>query len=167
MVRVAIPALDQKVLIPAGHYRHDRHYRVTQPLAMAAVAVLVALPWLNPVTLGPSAAMVQWLLSVVAGAGLLCVAAWSGFTGGAMARSAWGHGYAQEAGRAVISHAFDVLGLNRIEAEIDPRNEASARVLERLGLRREGLLRERWIVAGEVSDSALYGLLARDRRAIG
>ena len=61
---------------------------------MAAVAVLVALPWLNPVTLGPSAAMVQWLLSVVAGAGLLCVAAWSGFTGGAMARSAWGRGLA-------------------------------------------------------------------------
>ena len=91
---MAIPALDQKVLVPAGHYRHDRHYRVTQPLVMAAVAVLVALPWLNPITLGPSAAMVQWLLSVVAGAGLLCVAAWSGFTGGAMARSAWGRGLA-------------------------------------------------------------------------
>ena len=91
---MAIPALDQKVLVPAGHYRHDRHYRATQPLATAAVAVLVALPWLNPVTLGPSAAMVQWLLSVVAGAGLLCVAAWSGFTGGAMARSAWGRGLA-------------------------------------------------------------------------
>lgn len=59
---MAIPALDQKVLVPAGHYRHDRHYRVTQPLVMAAVAVPVALPWLNPITLGPSAAMVQWLL---------------------------------------------------------------------------------------------------------
>lgn len=87
--------------------------------------------------------------------------------GYALASSAWGHGYAQEAGRAVIGHAFDVLGLNRLEADVDPRNEASARVLERLGFRREGLLRERWIVAGEVSDSALYGLLASDWRAAG
>ena len=84
--------------------------------------------------------------------------------GYALARSAWRHGYAQEAGRAVIRHAFEVLGLNRLEAEIDPRNEASAKVLERLGFRQEGMLRERWIVAGEVSDSALYGLLSRDYR---
>jgi RimJ/RimL family protein N-acetyltransferase len=82
--------------------------------------------------------------------------------GYAFAASSWGHGYAQEAGRAVIGFAFDALGLNRLEADIDPRNAASARVLERLGFRREGLLRERWIVAGEVSDSALYGLLRRD-----
>jgi RimJ/RimL family protein N-acetyltransferase len=85
--------------------------------------------------------------------------------GYALASSAWGQGYAHEAGRAVIRHAFGVLGLNRLEADIDPRNEASARVLERLGFRREGLLRERWIVAGEVSDSALYGLLRKDWRS--
>jgi RimJ/RimL family protein N-acetyltransferase len=83
--------------------------------------------------------------------------------GYALAAAARGHGYAQEAGRAVVAFAFDVLGLNRLEADIDPRNEASPRVLERLGFRREGLLRERWIVAGGVSDSALYGLLRRDR----
>lgn len=82
--------------------------------------------------------------------------------GYAMAPSVWGRGYAQEAGRAVIGHAFGVLGLNRLEADVDPRNEASARVVQRLGFRREGLLRERWIVAGEVSDSAMYGLLRRE-----
>ena len=49
-----------------------------------------------------------------------------------------------------------------VEADIDPGNRASARTLERLGFRREGLLRERWIVNGEISDSALYGLLRRD-----
>ena len=54
------------------------------------------------------------------------------------------------------------MALNRVEADIDPRNEASARTLERLGFRREGLLRERWIVGDEVSDTALYGLLQRD-----
>ena len=44
------------------------------------------------------------------------------------------------------------------------RNEASAKSLPRLGFRREGLLRERWIVGGEISDSALYGLLASEWR---
>lgn len=44
-------------------------------------------------------------------------------------------------------------------------DEAFARVLERLGFVREGLLRERWIVGDEVTDSALYGLLRSDRRA--
>jgi RimJ/RimL family protein N-acetyltransferase len=57
---------------------------------------------------------------------------------------------------------FDDLRLNRLEADVDPRNAASCRALERLGFQREGLLRERWIVAGEVSDSAMYGLLHAD-----
>jgi ribosomal-protein-alanine N-acetyltransferase len=80
-------------------------------------------------------------------------------------RKFWGHGYTQEATSAFIEHAFGHLPLRRIEADIDPRNAASARVLERAGFVREGLLRERWIVGGEVSDSALYGLLRSDTRA--
>lgn len=80
-----------------------------------------------------------------------------------LARDCWGQGLMQEALRALLDFAFDDLGLNRLEADIDPRNAASARILERLGFMREGLLRERWIVDGEVSDSALYGLIARDR----
>ena len=82
--------------------------------------------------------------------------------GYALARAAWGRGYMHEALVAFIDHLFGALGLNRIEADIDPRNAASARTLERLGFQREGLLRERWIVDGEVSDSALYGLLHRN-----
>ena len=76
----------------------------------------------------------------------------------------WGKGYMSEAARAVVDCGFDVLRLHRIEADIDPRNRASARVLEKLGFVREGLLRERWIVDGEISDSAIYGLLRTDRR---
>jgi len=64
-----------------------------------------------------------------------------------------------EALPALIGHAFGAMDLNRLEADIDPRNAPSASVLERLGFRREGLLRERWIVNGEKSDSAIYGLL--------
>lgn len=61
--------------------------------------------------------------------------------------------------------AFGALELRRIEADIDPRNAASCRLVERLGFIREGLLRARWNVAGEICDSAIYGLLAQDREA--
>src|SRR5688572_24252530 len=73
-----------------------------------------------------------------------------------------GQGVAAEALRAVLAFAFDELGLARIEADADPRNGPSCRLLERLGFVREGLLRERWRVNGEVCDTALYGLLARE-----
>ena len=49
-----------------------------------------------------------------------------------------------------------------MEADVDPRNRASVRSLERLGFIKEGHLRERWIVEGEVSDTILYGLLRRE-----
>lgn len=71
----------------------------------------------------------------------------------------WGRGFAREALARLLRFAFDELGLARIEADVDPRNAASVRLVERLGFRREGLLRARWRVAGEVQDSALYGLL--------
>ncbi|WP_433219358.1 GNAT family N-acetyltransferase [Dactylosporangium sp. CS-047395] len=79
------------------------------------------------------------------------------------AATAWGHGFATEAARAVLSWAFGTLDLNRVQAETDTRNAASARVLEKLGFVREGTLREDCVVNGEVSDSWVYGLLRRDR----
>lgn len=82
--------------------------------------------------------------------------------GYALRSSAWGRGHAQEALRLALAYAFQALALRRIEADIDPRNLASCRLVERLGFVREGLLRERWCVAGERQDTALYGLLARD-----
>jgi RimJ/RimL family protein N-acetyltransferase len=88
-----------------------------------------------------------------------------GEIGYALAASAWGRGYMHEALTALLDHGFDALDLHRVEADIDPLNAASARSLARLGFVREGLLRERWIVGGQTSDSALYGLLAREWRA--
>jgi RimJ/RimL family protein N-acetyltransferase len=82
--------------------------------------------------------------------------------GYALAFEAWGKGYMNEALTALLDFGFAELSLNRVEADIDPRNRASAKSLERLGFQKEGHLRERWVVAGEVSDSGLYGLLARD-----
>jgi RimJ/RimL family protein N-acetyltransferase len=75
---------------------------------------------------------------------------------------AWGQGFATEAVGAMLQWALDTLDLNRVQAEVDTRNPASGRVLEKLGFVREGTLREDCIVDGEVSDSWVYGLLRRD-----
>jgi ribosomal-protein-alanine N-acetyltransferase len=80
-----------------------------------------------------------------------------------VSREFWRQGYTQESIHSLIGHAFTKLSLRRLEADIDPRNSGSARVLERAGFVREGSLRERWVVGGEVSDSVLYGLLRSDR----
>jgi RimJ/RimL family protein N-acetyltransferase len=87
--------------------------------------------------------------------------------GYALAYAAWSQGYVTEALVSLLSFGFERLGLNRVEADIDPRNIASAKSLERLGFKKEGHLRERWIVNGEVSDSGLYGLLASDWQSRG
>jgi RimJ/RimL family protein N-acetyltransferase len=87
--------------------------------------------------------------------------------GYALGADHWGQGYAGEALRRVLAFAFDELDLARIEADVDPRNEASIRLLERLRFQREGLLRARWRVAGEVQDALIYGLLREDHLDMG
>lgn len=82
--------------------------------------------------------------------------------GYALGQPYWGQGYMNEALKRLVQYAFEKLSLNRLEADIDPRNTASAKTLERLGFVKEGRLRERWIVGDEVSDSDLYGLLKKD-----
>ncbi|MFG2892150.1 GNAT family N-acetyltransferase [Streptomyces sp. NPDC048248] len=76
-----------------------------------------------------------------------------------------GRGYATEASRALLRIGFDDLLLHRIQAELDGRNGASARLLERLGMRREGHLRENEFLHGEWSDEVVYALLAREWHA--
>lgn len=82
-----------------------------------------------------------------------------------LSRAHWGHGYMPEALAALLGHGFTTLDLHRVEADIHPDNAASERVLERLHFRREGRLRERWFVGGELSDSVIYGLLRADWQA--
>jgi RimJ/RimL family protein N-acetyltransferase len=81
--------------------------------------------------------------------------------GYALARPYWAQGYVGEALRAALDYGFRELHLNRVEADIDPNNIASGRVLERLGFRKEGYMPERWIVHGEPADTVYYGLLRR------
>jgi RimJ/RimL family protein N-acetyltransferase len=82
--------------------------------------------------------------------------------GYALGRDSWGQGYMNEALTAVLKFAFEVLELHRIEADVDPRNDASIKTLERLGFQREGYLRERWQVNGEIQDAFFYGLLRHE-----
>ena len=82
--------------------------------------------------------------------------------GFALGRRHWGNGYIAEALPALVEFAFEELGLHRLEADVDPRNHASIRALERLGFQREGCLRERYHMIGEIQDALMYGLLRRD-----
>ena len=58
-----------------------------------------------------------------------------------LARSAWGRGYATELGQALVAHAFDVLGVDRVVAQVEPANHASRHVLEKLGMTERELRR--------------------------
>ncbi len=82
--------------------------------------------------------------------------------GYALAPSHQGRGLAEESVRMALSFAFDTIGLERIEADIDPRNLPSRKLVERVGFRLEGTMRARWRVNGEVCDTSFYGLLRSD-----
>jgi RimJ/RimL family protein N-acetyltransferase len=75
-----------------------------------------------------------------------------------------GLGYAAEAARPILAFAFEDLGLHRVVGRLEPRNAASARVLEKLGMRREAHLVENEWVKGEWQSELVYALLAREWR---
>jgi len=74
-------------------------------------------------------------------------------------RDLWGHGLTSEALRAVLDFGFERMHLHSVEAQLDPRNRRSARVLERVGFVKEGHLRENFVIAGRYCDTAIYSLL--------
>jgi RimJ/RimL family protein N-acetyltransferase len=75
-----------------------------------------------------------------------------------------GHGYMTEACREILRIAFDDLGLHRVIGRLEPRNHASARVLEKLGMRREALFVENEFIKGEWQSEAIYAILDREWR---
>ncbi|HEX4780829.1 MAG TPA: GNAT family N-acetyltransferase [Usitatibacter sp.] len=79
-----------------------------------------------------------------------------------LGRKHWGGGYMTEALTALVDRAFDGMALRRLEAEANPLNIASGRLLRRLGFVREGLLRQRWVSKGAAYDVEAYGLLHGD-----
>jgi RimJ/RimL family protein N-acetyltransferase len=84
--------------------------------------------------------------------------------GFALRQTRWGQGLGSEAVSAAIAFGFQVMGLNRIEADVDPRNERSLRLLDRLGFRREGHLRERYYMNGERQDAVMMAMLRTEWR---
>ena len=74
----------------------------------------------------------------------------------------WGYGLAVEAARALLEAGFHALELQRIVATCDQRNKASARVMERLGMRREGVFRGSKAIQGQWRDEFLYAILAEE-----
>ena len=75
---------------------------------------------------------------------------------------AWGKGYATEAASRIIEFGFNELKLHRIEAGVATMNSASIKVLEKLGMRREGLKRKVLPIRGEWVDNFHYAILEED-----
>ncbi|GAA2538887.1 GNAT family protein [Winogradskya consettensis] len=81
-----------------------------------------------------------------------------------IARPAQGHGYATEAGQALISLAFDELGLHRVTATCDPSNAGSAAVLRKIGMTQEGHLHDHFLIRGSWRDRLLFAVLNSQAR---
>ena len=77
-------------------------------------------------------------------------------------REMWGRGYATEAAQAMVVFGFDTLCLNRIQAHHFTRNRASGRVLEKVGMRFEGVSRQAYRRWDRFEDVAILAILASD-----
>lgn len=71
----------------------------------------------------------------------------------------WRQGYMKEALESMIPFGFDQMGLHRIEADVDPRNIASIKLLEKLKFRKEGHFKENIHFKGQYLDSMIYSLI--------
>jgi ribosomal-protein-alanine N-acetyltransferase len=79
-----------------------------------------------------------------------------------IAKPFWGHGYATEAGRAVVAFGFDKWSLHKIVGTYLARNPASGCVMRKIGLAQEGLLREHVIKWDRFEDIFTCGILSSD-----
>ncbi len=90
---------------------------------------------------------------------------WEADVGYELAPEHWGRRYATEAARAMVSFGFGELGLHRVSSWCIADNVASARVLEKLGMRQEGRLRNNEYFKGRWWDTLLYAVLEEEWRA--
>jgi ribosomal-protein-alanine N-acetyltransferase len=84
-----------------------------------------------------------------------------------VAKEHWNRGYCTEAARTLITYGFSSLGLNRIQAMHFPRNPASGRVMQKLGMTREGQLRQYVCNRGTFEDLMLHSILRREFEGTG
>ena len=86
-----------------------------------------------------------------------------GSLGYALNQKFTGQGYMTEAAQRILKAGFEHLGLHRIKATADVRDQASWRVMERIGMQREGLVRDHRLIRGQWCNSYLYAGLSSDR----
>ena len=86
----------------------------------------------------------------------------TGELGYVLHRGFWGHGFAAEAAELLLEHAFGPLGLNRVQALCAVGHQRSVRVLEKIGMRHEGDLREYRFIKGKLLDMGLFSILRRE-----
>jgi [ribosomal protein S5]-alanine N-acetyltransferase len=113
---------------------------------------------------GESARWVLTLPGQLQGVGYLGLFQWSqrerrAELGYLLAKPCWGQGLMREVLPHVVHFGFTVMRLHRVEARVDPRNAGSVRLLQGLGFRHEGLLRDAALSEGTYCDTALMGLL--------
>ena len=82
--------------------------------------------------------------------------------GYSLARWLWNGGYMTEALARVIEYTFEAMDINRIEAQHELDNPSSGRVMEKCGMKKEGVLRQRLYNKGRYVDVALYAILKED-----
>lgn len=75
----------------------------------------------------------------------------------------WGQGIMTEALEGVLAFAFEKVGMKQVQADVFQENEASARVLEKCGMKKEGILERKYCKEGKYVDSVLYAI-CRDVR---
>lgn len=74
----------------------------------------------------------------------------------------WGQGYCTEAAQAVLKYGFEERGLNRIQARHITENPASGRVMQKIGMRYEGTMRQAIFTWGTFKDSAMYAVVQEE-----
>lgn len=99
---------------------------------------------------------------MIGGIRLGIVQPWFASIGYVLRRDHWGRGLVTEAAGLVVGFGFRTLGLHRIFAQCDVENVGSYRVMEKIGMRREGLLRENLKIAGRYRDSYIYAILEQE-----
>ena len=83
-----------------------------------------------------------------------------GVLGYCFARPAWGQGFATEAARLILDFGFETLGIHRVRAGCDSENAASLRVLEKIGMRREGYFKHDCQIRGVWRDTVAFAILS-------
>lgn len=96
----------------------------------------------------------------------MCHMHWFNFQAGEIAyhihENQWGKGYATEAAKGLIDYCFKTLKMHKLYADTEPSNIASQKVLEKLGFKLEGRIRERRQIKGKWVDELDYGLLRKE-----